>query len=78
MKYFFFSIKAKNNPGTNFNETDDDTVTRTATTPVEQFTNKIYLRARGRSFALRVASSTAGMKWRLGSPRVELRPDGRQ
>ena len=73
-----FSIKAKNNPGTNFNETDDDTVTRTATTPVEQFTNKIYLRARGRSFALRVASSTAGMKWRLGSPRVELRPDGRQ
>ena len=42
------------------------------------FTNKFYLRARGRTFALRVASSASGMRWRLGSPRVELRPDGRQ
>ncbi len=73
-----FSIKAKNNPGANFNETDSGTATRTATSPVEQYTNIINLRARGRSFALRIASSGAGMKWRLGSPRIELRPDGRQ
>ena len=73
-----FSIKSQNNPGANFNETDSKAVTRTSTSPVEQFTNKIYLRARGRTFALRVSSSASGMRWRLGSPRVELRPDGRQ
>ena len=43
-----------------------------------KFTNQINLRARGRSFSLKVDSSATGMKWKLGSPRVSLRPDGRR
>jgi hypothetical protein len=38
----------------------------------------LYVRARGRSFALRVESTALGAKWRLGSPRVDLRQDGRR
>ena len=73
-----FSLKTKNFPGTNFNETDSETATRIATTPVEQYTNQLFLRARGRSFALRIDSSATGTKWKLGTPRVDLKRDGRQ
>ena len=73
-----FTVKARNFPGGNFNSTASGTVTRTATSPVEDYTDQIYLRARGRSFALRIDSSALGSKWKLGSPRIDLRQDGRR
>jgi hypothetical protein len=72
------TMKARNFPGGNYLQTDDETVTRTATAPVEQFTNQVYVRLRGRSMALRVESSETGVGWRLGSPRVDIRQDGRR
>ena len=42
------------------------------------FTEQVHVRLRGRSFALRVQSSETGVAWRLGSPRVDVRPDGRR
>jgi hypothetical protein len=73
-----FTIKARNEPGEDYGNTSSGTATRTATSPVELFTNQIDLRSRGRSFALRVDSSATGMKWKLGTPRVNIRPDGRR
>ena len=73
-----FSVKTRNFPGSNFNETASGIATRTSTTPVEQFTNQLHLRARGRSFAFRIDSSALGSKFKLGSPRINIRPDGRQ
>jgi hypothetical protein len=73
-----FTIKARNFPGASFDNTAAGTAERTATSPVETFTNQLHLRARGRSFAMRVESSAAGAKWKLGSPRVDLREDGRR
>ena len=35
-----------------------------------------HLRLRGRSFGLRVESTTQKVNWRLGTPRVDLRADG--
>jgi hypothetical protein len=73
-----FTLKARNEPGEDYGNTSAGSTTRTATSPVELFTNQINLRARGRSFALRVDSDATGMKWKLGSPRVSIRPDGRR
>ena len=73
-----FTLKARNEPGENYSNTSAGTATRTSTSPVETFTNQLNLRARGRSFALRVDSDALGVKWRLGSPRVSIRPDGRR
>ena len=73
-----FTLKARNEPGEDYRNTSAGSTTRTATSPVELFTNQIDLRARGRSFALRVDSDATGMKWKLGSPRVSIRPDGRR
>ena len=73
-----FTVKARNNPGADFDNTQSGTTTRTQTTPVEEFTEQLDLRVRGRSFALRVQSSALGSKWKLGSPRVDIRQDGRR
>ena len=73
-----FTVKARNFPGENFGSTAAGTTARTAINPVEEFTNQLDLRIRGRSFALRVESSALESKWKLGSPRVDIRQDGRR
>ena len=73
-----FTMKARNFPGGNYLQEDDSIITKTATVPVEQFTNQANIRLRGRSMALRVDSNEIGMTWRLGSPRVDVRQDGRR
>ena len=73
-----FTMKSRNNPGANFNETTQNTTQRSATSPVEQFTQKLDYRLRGRSFALRIDSTSLGTKYKLGTPRVDVREDGRR
>ena len=51
-----------------------DIVTASAT--VDQYTNQVYIRARGRQMSFRIASDTVGTQWQLGMPRVDARPDG--
>ena len=72
------TVKTRNQPGGNYLQTDSSTVTKSAAVPVEQFTQDAMLRLRGRSFALRVESANLGVGWRLGSPRLDIRPDGRR
>ena len=71
-----FTLQTRNYPGGPYLQTSTDAVTRTATVPVEQFTNQVNVRLRGRSFAFKIESSDTGVSWRLGSPRVEIQPDG--
>jgi hypothetical protein len=65
-------------PGSEYTGTTSNTVTRSATSPVEQFTNQVFVRLRGRSFSFKIDSSATGVEWRLGTPRVEIRPDGQR
>jgi hypothetical protein len=53
-------------------------VARTAVVPVEQFTGQVYVRVRGRQMTLRLESSGLGVNWQLGSPRIDIRLDGRR
>jgi len=73
-----FILEARNFPGVNYSQTTTNAVTRTATVPVEQWTDQVHLRLRGRSFALKIESTAEGVGWRLGAPRVDIRPDGRR
>ena len=73
-----FTLKAKNSSGGNFLQTESKDTTRSTTTPIEQFTEKIDYRVRGRSFAIKVESTGVGVKYKLGTPRVDMRPDGRR
>ena len=73
-----FTVKSRDFSGNNFTESPSGSAIRTATSPVEQFTNKIDLRARGRQMAIRVEKDAVGVKWRLGAPRLDSRADGRR
>jgi hypothetical protein len=52
------------------------TVTRTATAPIEAFTGQVYIRVRGRQMFIEFRSTGLGVTWQLGSPRIDMRPDG--
>ena len=47
-----FEMRAYNNPGENYGEALTSDVARSATSPVEQYTDELYMRLRGRSFSL--------------------------
>jgi hypothetical protein len=53
-------------------------VTRTSTAVIEQFTGQVYLRVRGRQMILQVESNQIGCTWQLGSPRIDIKQDGRR
>ena len=67
-KQAVFSLKAQRSPGGGFIKTSTNTVSST--------TELNHLRLRGRSFGLRVESTTEKVNWRLGTVRVDLRADG--
>jgi hypothetical protein len=73
-----FTIKARNYPGSGYFGTSNNAVVSTATVPVQLFTEQSFIRVRGRSVALRVESNQVNTAWRLGSPRLDVRPDGRR
>jgi hypothetical protein len=76
-----FTLQTRAGPGSAYTQNDPSTVTQTvaeSTTTVEQFTDLVHVRLRGRSFALKVSSTDLAAGWRLGSPRVDIRPDGRR
>ena len=54
------------------------TVTRTSTSVIEQFTGQVYVRVRGRQMILQVESNQLGCAWQLGSPRIDIKQDGRR
>jgi len=72
------TLKVQNFPGSAYSTTTDSSVQRTATVPIEQFTNQAYVRLRGRQVTFRVESNREDTRWGLGSPRIEIKPDGRR
>ena len=45
---------------------------------VQQYTGQIYTRLRGRQLSFRVESNSLGTAWQLGSPRIDVKVDGRR
>ena len=74
-----FTIKARTHSGSGFTQTDDsNTSQRTSTNPVEVYTEKLDVRVRGRTFAMRVEATEIGTAFKLGSPQVNIVQDGRR
>jgi len=74
-----FTVIAKNFSGNTSEDQETGTVVRqTLVGGAHDYTDQLFLRARGRTMALKVESDTTGVKWRLGTPRMDARPDGRR
>jgi hypothetical protein len=58
----------------------EQAVTATQTYPIDldTYNGQIYIRIRGRQMAMRITSNQIGTQWQLGSPRIDLRLDGRR
>jgi hypothetical protein len=54
------------------------TIQRIATAPIEEFTGQVYIRVRGRQMILKIESNQIGCAWQLGSPRIDIKQDGRR
>ena len=67
-----------NGSGSGFNTEASKAVARTSVVTIEQFTNIIYTRIRGRQMIMKIASDGLGTTWQLGAPRIDIRPDGRR
>ena len=78
-----FTVRPKQNPGANYGTALAPTVTSAqsyagqTTYNVQQFTEIIYSRVRGRQMAFKIESNSIGTQWQLGVPRIDVRPDGR-
>jgi hypothetical protein len=79
-----FTIRPRTFPGANYGTSDAPLVTSAQnyvsqrTYNVQQFTEQIYVRIRGRQLAFRVSSDTLGVQWQLGVSRMDVRQDGRR
>jgi len=81
-----FTIKSKDYPGNNYNEAGSQEAASSAQKDadavyqygVDSYTDKIDVRVRGRSFKLKIETSETGVEWRLGHPRIDIKPDGRR
>ena len=75
------TLQSNNFPAGSYLQSEISKIDRNAvstTVPFEQYTNKADVRLRGRAFSIKVDCSALGVRWRLGSPRVDIRQDGRR
>lgn len=72
------TLETQQFPGSNYNNTTNSAVVQTATIPIEQFTEQAFVRLRGRQVSFKISSDTVGTFWTLGTPRIELQPDGKR
>jgi len=79
-----FTMRPRQNPGSNYSTAANPAVTSTQNYQgqrnyaVQQFTEIIYTRVRGRQMAFKVSSDGLGVQWQLGVPSIDVRPDGRR
>ena len=79
-----FTIKPRQNPGSNYSAAATPEVISAQNYQgqrnyvVQQFTEIVYTRIRGRQMAFRVSSDGLGVQWQLGVPSIDVRPDGRR
>jgi hypothetical protein len=75
-------LQGLNNSGSGITQSGNAAVTYNGSAPavinVDEYTGQIYIRIRGRQMQLKITSNTIGVQWQLGSPRIDIRPDGRR
>ena len=75
-------LQGLNNSGSGITQTGNAGVTHTGPVPaainVDEFTGQVYIRIRGRQMQMQITSNTLGTQWQLGTPRIDIRPDGRR
>ena len=73
------TLTPRNFSGASYTTETEKTVTATALSPTELYTDAVNVRVRGRQMKFRIdGSSSIGTKWQLGTPRMDIRTDGKR
>jgi hypothetical protein len=78
------TVKPRQNSGAPYSASDSpqvisaDNFTNIGVYNIQEFTGQVYTRLRGRQLAFRIESTGLGTSWQLGSPRIDIRNDGRR
>jgi hypothetical protein len=78
------TLRPRQNPGANYSAAASPEVVSAQNYQgqrnyvVQQFTEIVYVRVRGRQMAFRISSEGLGVQWQLGVPSIDVRPDGRR
>jgi hypothetical protein len=78
------TMRPRQNPGANYGAAPSPEVKSTQNYQgqrnyvVQEFTQIVYTRVRGRQMAFRISSDGLGVQWQLGVPSIDVRPDGRR
>ena len=74
----YMTMRPRNFPGSNYKTTNNPSVTRSTTVPIEQYTDQVFIRARARQMGFKIQSEDLNVQWQLGTPRLDGRPDGKR
>ena len=72
------TLDVKNAPDGTYSKTETDTFVKTQAAAVNARTEQLHFRLRGRQMRFKIESEDLGVTWRLGSPRLDIRSDGRR
>ena len=72
------TLDVKNAPDGTYSDSQTDAFVNTQAAPVNARTEQLFFRLRGRQMRFKISSDELEVTWRLGSPRVDIRPDGRR
>ena len=82
--YVTMTIKPRQDSGSPYGVANNpavrsaDNYNLTSSYNIQEFDGQVYTRLRGRQMAFRVESNTLGVSWQLGTPRIDIRNDGRR
>lgn len=71
-------LNVRNSPNGEYIQTDTQTFVDTVSASSDEKTEQLYYRLRGRQMRLKFTSNSLGVDWRLGSNRIDIKPDGRR
>lgn len=71
------AVRPRSFPGSQYQSDPSDTQ-NVIETAANIYTDQVFIRARARQMAFKIASDQLGVQWQLGSPRLDVRPDGRR
>jgi len=78
------SLLPLQNSGSGYNNplsvggSNEGNVVQSVSYPVEEFTQYLYVRVRGRQMSFKIESNQLGCTFQLGAPRMDIRADGRR
>jgi len=78
------TLTPANNSGSGYNSpasvggNSSGSVVRSAVAPIEEFTEELGIRVRGRQLSFKIESTELGVTWQLGIPRIHTRLDGQR